>query len=431
MIKSAATIQFLDLAIHAKRTGTHVTGRVEFPLALRRKPIPIDYHSRSIDPSIPHALDPKTQLRLAAVTRYNQLMVANPEHFKAAIAARVGESIGKSKRTIQLWAERFANGGAAALADNYTAAPRKVLECTSAQGRAAVLLCAWWSLRCHNLKAIDNAAIGAALSLTGFPVGDLIAAIDCYYSWPCDRDRYPFKRLSKWVRWDIETWLYRACADADYQRAMKASRVNTGSAQLHATATEYAQPSPVPDPPMRRREAKSHRTRRAVKGLATPAPSQPATSQANPIRSTPERPTPAQAVQAARMMNALDHKQAARQLAARVDTEIPALIANDNPQTLAEAVARLDDAYRCMLIKATQGDRESVAQAIATITLWWDMMPQGVRHNIGFMVDRFAEQHPKATPSELARRRVLMLLPRLSRDRSGVQSLAAAARIPA
>lgn len=80
MNDGAATIQFLDLSIFAKRNGAHVTGRVEFPRALRRKPIPIDYHSRSIDPSIPHALDPKTQFRLPLLGRWPFLSVLRSAH---------------------------------------------------------------------------------------------------------------------------------------------------------------------------------------------------------------------------------------------------------------------------------------------------------------------------------------------------------------
>ena len=67
-----------------------------------------------------------------------------------------------------------------------------------------------------------------------------------------------------------------------------------------------------------------------------------------------------------------------------------------------------------------------------------------VRHNVkhvpqlvwpvpggAFRVHHFAPEHPNATAPPLATRRILMLLPRLERDRSGVQSLATAARIPA
>lgn len=108
---------------------------------------------------------------------------------------------------------------------------------------------------------------------------------------------------------------------------------------------------------------------------------------------------------------------------------IPALACNDSPKTIAEALATLEDGYRVMLHKAAQGDRQARDQALATMPLWWDQMPQALRNNIDFRIQVWRDYHPTATDRQASARRLAMLLPNLRDCRSGAQRLLPAARI--
>ena len=57
-------------------------------------------------------------------------------------------------------------------------------------------------------------------------------------------------------------------------------------------------------------------------------------------------PSPAQAVREANPLGALGFRQAARVHIANAAPGIPALCANQDPQTIAEALGALDDGYR-------------------------------------------------------------------------------------
>ena len=67
-----------------------------------------------------------------------------------------------------------------------------------------------------------------------------------------------------------------------------------------------------------------------------------------------------------------------------------------------------------MLIRAAQGDREARQQAVATMKLWWESMPQQTRNKIDFKVEAWQRAHPNASPTAANTRRVDMLLAKVT-----------------
>ena len=114
----------------------------------------------------------------------------------------------------------------------------------------------------------------------------------------------------------------------------------------------------------------------------------------------------------------------------RSATGIPAVCANEDPQTIAEALAAMDDGYRRMLLDAGRRDGRAREQAVATRALWWDSMPRDIRDNIECRVDAWRRDHPRVNDRETAARMVDMLLAKLRDHRSGAHRLGVAIRIP-
>ncbi|MCH7592766.1 MAG: hypothetical protein IH989_08315 [Planctomycetes bacterium] len=80
------------------------------------------------------------------------------------------------------------------------------------------------------------------------------------------------------------------------------------------------------------------------------------------------------------------------------------------PATLREAIQSLDDSYRVMLIHASRGDKEARQQAVATMPLWWDSMPQELRNNIDFRIQAFRAEHPGVSDATAAARKLALFL---------------------
>ena len=117
------------------------------------------------------------------------------------------------------------------------------------------MVCAWWAFRIGNVDDIDRKMMHAAvehLIRPGYQVADLLATIDCYYSWQCDRARFSFKPFARWARYDSPVpWLYRACDENDYRRGLD----TMGNQRVPLQSPATVRSLDVPDARARRREA--------------------------------------------------------------------------------------------------------------------------------------------------------------------------------
>lgn len=343
-----------DLTFTIARDGDLVSGAVEFPACFHRPPVQIYYRSmRPGDDPAPARTTARTDRRVCAVERFLELRRQHPDALKGFHYAQVAAEFNAGLRTVQYWLQQYERSGSSALGDHYTPAPPKALTCTQEHAKSAAVICAWWCLRINNASTIDTPMMHSAAGLVarGLPLPDVLAAIDCYYAWPCDRSRYPFKPFSRWARHDLETWLFRAADDADYHRAVAES-----------------QSDPVPlrgvDPDslaaLRRPRAPSIRTRkRDVHNRAT--------------RAT------LRALDSSSKRSAQPYGSISRDSPARLGSMGPAgdaakgtLSSPANPPAIvADALALLPDQYRSMLFNAARGDRQARDTAIATIQVWW------------------------------------------------------------
>ena len=103
--------------------------------------------------------------------------------------------------------------------------------------------------------------------------------------------------------------------------------------------------------------------------------------------------------------------------------------ADDPPTTMAESLARMPDNYRVMLLEAANGARDHRDQAVATMPLWWDQLPQQIRNNIDFRVDAWKREHPHVTDRECAGRKLAILVSRSIADRGCGQRIGVATRV--
>jgi hypothetical protein len=294
-------------------------------------------------------------------------------------------------RSLLLWCRKFDTGGEAALADNYVSNPPKCLTLSASVAAEAVKLCCWWSFRIGNCELIDHKMVHAAAALLsrGFPLADVVAVIDCYYGYDADRASFPFKPFARWCKYDFDKWLLRAAASADHMHRLS----DPSRARQQAVS-----------PHLRRRESRNFATRSAI---------------------ARESPPPAGCP-----------------IASAVGDSIV-----DGQRSLAECLAALPDAYRCMLIRAARGEKHANSEAVATIALWWPQLPEDVRRPIDAKADRFRAGLPQVRLLEsavgddrnrladmldlaVAQRRLDLLAP-LIRDarRSGSAYLRVAARM--
>lgn len=432
------SVELAGVRCFARRSGTRVTGRVEFPYEVYgRTSVEIDYHSVRPDGSMeggePSAADGKARRRVELVTRWRTLCDEYPDLSATRLAERVADTARDIKcaaSTLRVWARKLDTGGVAALRDGYTKPPKKVLTIDPRIATGAVLICAWWSFRIGESNRIDTKMMHVARGPLedGYPAADVLATIDCYYAWPCDRARMPFKPFARWVKYDFLKWIYRACDANDYRRAMAyASRERTP-----LRGPETIRQADVPDPYRRKRDTLNKPTRTAIRNLSEPAAGDDSLSVVP--GSIPPSPNALQAAKTAKWMNNLGHRGAAIGVAATINSGMPALAANKAPQTIAEALGVLEDGYRNMLLKAAQGDRDARDQAVATMPLWWERMPLERRHNIEFKVGCWRDDvrggKRRPTDRAAARRRLDLLIGEIKSDRRGPKTLAVALRIP-
>lgn len=421
--------ELAGLKVHATREGDHVTGRADFPHeSCGRTSVPINYRNApTISTAIQAApgerssapLDSKTRERLEAVRRFNQLLISDPrKQGRSRLARLVADEYGCSVRSLQLWLTRYEAEGPAGLADRYVNTPGNILSISSERARDAVTAAAWWAFRIGNLPSIDSAAVAAfacpftrkdPAPLDRSPLADVIATIECYYSWPCDRStKYRFKPLAKWVRYDYERWLIRACEQHDTRRAVAAN---------------------IPDARTRRKDAGHHQTRRAIANIATSAAKR--FGHTGPVEvHINTRTSDGTPRDRASKLRRAGFDQAARTVLATVPVEgPPQLAATAEPATIAEALGALDGAFRRVIIDASKGDRTAFDEALATLPFWWMVMPATVRNNIDAQVEAWRKDHPRVTDMAVQRRKLNMLLPTVRGKDAGWSGLNLAGRI--
>lgn len=431
-------MELIGLRIFAARHGERVTGRVEFPYSVNgRTSCPIDYHSRRPDSQSPipnpqSPIDPRAAQRLDLVHRWQKLCKDNPKVSPTKLARRLasGETpdIKVSPSSLRGWARKLETEGVDGLRDRYVKPPKKVSTIDAARATDAVRVCCWWAFRIANVEVINTKLLHSAVALleAGYAVADIIATIDCYYSYSCDRTQYPFLPLARWAKYHFDKWLFRACDANDYRRALAEGHQE----RVPLQTTTKTLPASVPDAKTRKRDVLHRGTRRAIRDLATSGEGKDPLCPRSPTTNLQHSAFDIQPSAVAHALRTFGHPAAARREVASAAPGIPALSANQDPQTIAEGLGTLDDGYRVMLIKAAQGDRHARDQAISTLPLWWDAMPQTVRHNITFKVDAWIADHPRVTTRQASTRMLDMLLPAIRNHRSGAQQLIAAARIP-
>ncbi len=200
------SIAFCGLRVFAQRNGTEVSGHVDFPYeTYGRSSVPIDYQSTrpgDTADSQPTNIDSRTTERANAVAAYHQALADDPDASKLATARQIAQRFGVCPRSIQAWVFRAETEGNAGLRARHTKPPRKVGSFDPSHAQDAVLVTAWWCFRIGNVDSIDAKVLTPVVQLIadGFSAADLLAVIDCYYSWPCDRSVYPFKKFAKWLK---------------------------------------------------------------------------------------------------------------------------------------------------------------------------------------------------------------------------------------
>ncbi len=320
-------IERIGLKITAQRSGTHVTGRAEFPYQTHgRHHVDIDYRSIRID-------DEKTNQRLEAVLRYHDLVQRNGSP-KLVIAKRVGSGVGVSARSIQVWAKSYADHGIDGLRDSYIKPKRGVLQLTESDATLAVQIAVWWSFRIGNLSVVDNQVMKIASTLaTRQNLADVLAAIDCYYSYDTQRSKYPFKPLDRWAKHDFVVWLGRAFDQADYRRG--ASQDCDIRTPLCVPDTSKTGQQRMPISKYRKREVGDFKV---VEGMVDIADGDD------------------------RHVSITQH-----------------ILSSYDGQTVFEVASTMPEEYRVMLIRAAQGNRQSKDQAMATRSIWWEYIPEPIR----------------------------------------------------
>jgi hypothetical protein len=276
----------------------------------------------------------------------------------------------------------------------------------------AVLICAWWCFRIGNAARIDTPMMHSAAALichpersegpnrqSSIPVADVLAAVDAYYSWPCDQQRFPFKPFARWARYDFETWLFRACDENDYRRPALEGGFAPANELDHVSLRppQTIRWPDVPDPRSRKRDVYDRATRAAIHDLSD-------SSTLAPLNSS----TPALSCEG-------------------VEPSNPSTPQPCNPSPLVAWLQSLDPRWRGFFLRVAKGDRQAKFEVIATLPLWWVGLPETIRRDIDARLDAWSKGHPR-TELQIATHRVLSLIPRLREIRGDLTALSAAAR---
>ncbi len=429
---STNTIDTKDIS----RSGDKVAGKVRFPMvAYDQDGITVNYRSVRPDGSTEgsqfSSSDDRAKQRVAIVEEYKSLQKKHPTRTNKAIAKELSDRVSKlqkcSVRTLQLWVQKFDDGGAEALREKYVRPIGQVLTLSRQTAESAVHICGWWAYRIGNLESIDNKAMATAAGLIdgGYELADVIAVIEHYYGYKTDRKRYPFKPFARWAKYDFQKWLFQAAESNDRLRAIDA-----------ASKPGRSQP---PDTKMRRRQVNHRPTRRAIRDMADGPPVQTAPpilvahTQPDSTSSShgpPDTLDPAKVAQLSRVFRRSGDGVMADAMLDSINTGITPITANQNPQTIAESLATIDPGYRRVILEAATGDAVAFGHAVTTLRVWWPAIPEPIRNNIDFIVDHQVAQNPRQKPTA-DRKRLSRLLAHIKSNKAGVQKLGVAARLPA
>lgn len=376
------SMEVAGVRIYATRDGDRVTGRVEFPYqCYGRSSVPIDY--RSARPSEPRTSVCATPppYRLFLLKQWEHLCRENPGSTRAEMAERVkvvAKVAGRkcSLRSLEAWSQKYAFNGAYGLCDQYTPRPRKTITLTSELAAQAVQVAAWWAFRIGNVDAIDSKVMHtAAVLCLRASAPACLSSIDRYYSWPCDRRKMPFKSFARWAKYDFDKWLLRA-ADI-HDQATNSTSLAYGDGNFQHPHDAFADhPVPLQDA-----------ARLSIDQItALPPPTK------TRIRDARDRGT--------------------RQAIERGSKPL-----REDP--VVAMLAPLEDSYRVMLMRASFKDRDAVAQAIATLPIWWPLvdLPAGTRERINRVTFIKPSDRRPGDDVKVARAKVQMFLSELKEAR--------------
>lgn len=385
---------WLDIAgvkIFATREGDQVSGSVEFPYrAYARSSVEIYYRSARPDAASIYNRqstieNSKARARLDLVNLWMQHCEEFPEVNRLECAKDICRAapIKCTPRSLQIWAKKFREEGEQGLVENYTPRPRKQLALTGELASQAVQVAAWWAFRIGNIDTIDTPVMHTAAALCGrASLAAILSSIDRYYSWPCDRRKMPFKPFARWARYDFDKWLLRA-ADLQTKEAgctvVDPAYLEGNYQHPHGEFTN--EPVPLMDPA----------DHRSVPGCLV--------SSLPPASKT-------------RARDARDRRT--RQALERGSKPL-----RDDP--VVSVLAPLDDLYRGMLLRASFKDRDAIAEAVATLPIWWTLvaLPAETRERIDRVTFiRPSEKRP-GDDAKMARAKVQMFLSELKLLRKG------------
>ena len=388
---STETLEFDGVSVDLNRVGDLVSGFVNLPAAYKRSPVEVCFRAAyGVDTSNASRRPVGGRLsatrKAEAIEEYRRRINAHRGASRGDLAETVAVQFGTSARSIQRWDRAESVQGETGLSDKSSASGLPVISPNDEHLDGAIFTCAWWSFGIANLAIIIERHVAQALLLRrAHPAADILAAIDYYYGWDCDRESFPFKPFSRWDKHDFDKWLHRARQDAELKRVRNEVRDRLRAVKASNTA-------PVaPDPITRKRDVASRR--RTVRSR---------------VRQSRQL---AEIGQAANQFRAMQLPNLADALVASAATP--------DPTTIEESLTAMSDGYRVAILKAAQRDRMSRTEAIATMPIWFERLPSTVRNNIEFRVKAWQRDHPAAKKRNLAALRFDLLLQAMQRERGG------------
>jgi len=378
------SFELAGMRVYHVRDGDHVTGRVEFPEQFNRMPMPIDYRSVAPQPTSVDAIDAKTQKKIDAVQRYLHLVKTNPDVSKTVLAKRVG-----TPGSIRRWVNDYELHGIDGLRTKYAQPVKKLLVVDPVKAKEAMMICMWWSWRIHNNVVIDTPMMTRAAGLLDsnkpdgqpFAIEDVMKTIEHYYKYDTDRNKYPFKIFAKWSKYDFVTWYFKMAKSADIEASRAAAKA-------------------------RIRDTHSSTAKTAISRLADPNRISNNTSPESALpKQNHDREGVALRQDTDKFLRSIGFDHAADQVAAQ-----PGSIMAEPAASLHDAMIRLENNYRSMLIKAARGEQHAKEEASATFALWWPDIACPETRNIQAKVNQWCQDHKTTKDHPVAQNRIMQML---------------------